>query len=164
MPEESGHTLEERFKAGESELVVGVGADREAEKKDTGYQRGYCDGVFPANILHVDGICSNERPWDANDRCNGVIAINNVVRCRWLVFASVLEILWEEGIEKRVSHSNRCPAKPDQACCDSMSAAIRGSKSLRTRGRPSLIGKQTYSLWQCALFGIEVQSCPRRIY
>ena len=163
MPEKSGHTLEERLKAAESELVIGVRADREAEKKDTGYQRGYCDGVFPANVLHVDGICSNERPWDANDRCNGVVAINNVVRRRWLIFASILEILWEEGIEKRVAHSNRCPAKPDQACCGLMSAAGQGSKSLRTRSRLSLNRKQTYSLRQCALFGIEVQSCPRKI-
>ena len=121
--------MEERLKASESELVVWVGANRKAEKKDTSYQRGYCDSVFTTNVLHVDGICSNERPWDANDGCNGVIAIDNVVRRRWLVFASVLQILWEEGIEKRVSHSNCCPAKPDQACCGSMSAAVRGSKS-----------------------------------
>lgn len=156
--------MEERLEAGEYELVIGVGADREAEKKYTGYQRGYCDGVFPANVLYVDGIRSNERPGDANDRCNGVVAINNVVRRRWLILASVLEVLWEEGIEKRVSHSNCCPAKPDQACCGSVLAAVRGSKSLRTRSRPWLNRKQTYSLWQCALFGIEVQSCPRRIY
>ena len=156
--------MEERLKAGKNELIVGVGADREAEKKDTSYQRGHCDGVFPANVFQVDGIGSNERAGDANDRCNGVVAIDDVVRRRWLIFASVLKVLWEESIEKRVSHSNRCPAKPDQACFDSMLAAVRGGTTFQTRSRPSLDRKQTYSSWQYALFGTEVQSYPQKIY
>ena len=31
------------------------------------------------------------------------------------MFAGVLKILWEESIEERVSHADRCPAKPHEA-------------------------------------------------
>lgn len=112
-------TLEKGFKTAEGKLVIRIITDCEAKQEDSGDQRGDRNGVLAADIFDVDRVGRNYRPWDTNDRGDSVVAVYNAVRRRCCIrFPSVLEILWEKGIEKRVSHSNRCPANPDEACCN----------------------------------------------
>ena len=114
------HTLKKGFKTTEGKLVVGITANCEAKQENSGYQCGDCNGVFAANIFNVDRVGGNEGTWDAHDRGDTVVSVHNTIWRRCCIrFPCVLEILWKKGIEKRVPHSNRCPAKPDEACCNS---------------------------------------------
>ena len=115
-----GHTLEKRFKATKYKLKIRIATDGEAKEENSGYQCGDCNGVLATDVFDVDCVGSNERSGDTDDRCNSVVAVHDTVRRMFVVrLPSVLIKLWEEGIEKRVAHSNRCPAEPNETCCNS---------------------------------------------
>lgn len=111
-------TLKKGFETAEGKLVVGIATDCEAKQEYSSYQCGDCNGILAADIFDIDRVGSNERSWDTNDRGDSVVTVYNAVwrRCS-IRFPNVLEILWEKGIEKRVTHAYCCPAKPDEACC-----------------------------------------------
>ena len=120
-----GHTLEKRFKATKYKLKIRIATDGEAKEEDSGYQCGDCNGVLATNVFDVNCVGSNERPGDTNDRCDSVVAVHDAVRRMFVVrLPSVLIKLWEEGIEKRVAHSNRCPAEPNETCYNSTLAKV----------------------------------------
>ncbi len=119
----SGPTLEKGFKTPEDELIIGITTDCKAEQEDPGYQCGDCNGVLATNVFDINRVGGNERSRDPNNGGDSVVAVYNAVRRRFCIcFPCILEILWEKCIEERVPHSNRCPAKPDQACYDSILA------------------------------------------
>lgn len=113
----TGHTLEKRFKTTKCKLKIRIATDGEAKEENSGYQCGDCNGVLATNVFDVNCVGSNERPGDTDDRCDSVVAVHDAVRRVFVVrLPSVLIKLWEEGIEKRVAHSNRCPAEPNKTC------------------------------------------------
>ena len=115
----TGRTLEKRFKATKYKLKIRIAANGEAKEKDSRYQGGDCNGVLATDVFDVDCVGSNERPGDTDDRCDNVVTVYDAVRRMFVVrLPSVLIKLWEEGIEKRVAHSNRCPAEPNETCCN----------------------------------------------
>lgn len=127
-------TLEKRFETPKDKLVIGVTADGKAKQENSGYQRGNRNGVLAADIFDVNRVSSNEGSWDAHDRGDSIVAIYYAVRRRVCIrFPNVLVKLGEKGIEKRVPHSNCCPAKPDEACCDFTSATYIPSLERKSR-------------------------------
>ena len=115
----TGHTLEKRFKATKDKLEIRIATDGEAEEENPSYQCGDCNGVLATDVLDVNCVGSNERPRDTDDRCDSVVAVHDAIRRMFVVrLPSVLIKLWEEGIEKRVAHSNRRPAEPNETCCN----------------------------------------------
>ena len=95
-------TLKKSFEASENELVVGVRAFCEAEQQNAGDECGGCDGVFASNVFDIDSVGGDDGTGYTDDGRDGVVTIDDAVGCRSGVFACVLEILGEEGVEERV--------------------------------------------------------------
>lgn len=108
--------LEEGFDGRESELVGGVGGDGEEEEEDAreGGRDGH--GAFAAHVRDVDGVAGDERAGDADDGCDGVVAVGCVAAdCSAGCGFTLGEVLGEEGVEEWVAHSDGEPAEPEEA-------------------------------------------------
>jgi hypothetical protein len=67
-----------------------------------------------ANVFPVHSPVSYYCAWYSNDRGNGVVTVDDVVRGWGLWFASILKILREESEEQGIGHTNADPDEPDQ--------------------------------------------------
>lgn len=91
--------LEERLKATHCELVVGIRAQGEQKQDNAGQKRRDSDRALTTNVFNVNREISDDRARYSNNRGDGVVAIDDVVRCGRDILACILEVLRQEGIE-----------------------------------------------------------------
>lgn len=82
--------LKESIETGHGCLVVRLGRDGEEEQDDSREQGCNGDGAFAANVFDIHSITGEDRAWYTDDGGDGVIAVNDVGRSGWDVFAGVL--------------------------------------------------------------------------
>ncbi|KFY69558.1 hypothetical protein V496_00139 [Pseudogymnoascus sp. VKM F-4515 (FW-2607)] len=110
--------LEEGLDAGEDELEIRVCANGEEEQKHARDEGGDGHRALAADILDVDGVAGDDGTGHTADGDDGVVAVHNVCWRRRGIGVDAREILGEEGVEQRVTHSNRGPAEPQKRSVD----------------------------------------------